>query len=199
MIWRTRWYERMKANKDSRIGDLLGFLESISPEQLRRAPGTIRAKYPSPGSNYKPVLLLTVVHRVRAGSPFYRDGIIRYAPSTEDFASVYDACYGAGATKPVQPKVTQAFWYLGAGSPRIWRLVANEGRERELESAIGNKEQVKVQTRLLELVSHAEMPEGIMALLRDRTAVRAILAYLKQEFFPPSFQETLDHALSKLK
>ena len=189
----------MKSNQDAGTGELLGFLRNISPEQLRRAPGTIRAKYPSPGSNYKPVLLLTVIHRICGGSPFYRDGIVRYAPSTEDFASVYDACYGAGASKPVQPKVTQAFWYLGAGKPRVWKLVANEGQENELESAIKNKVQVKLQTKLLELVSHAEMPEEIMALLRDRTAARAILAYLKQEFFPPSLQETLDRALSKLK
>jgi hypothetical protein len=78
-------------------------------------------------------------------------------------------------------------------------LVANKGQESDLEIAINNKEQVKVQTRLLELVSHAEMPEEIMTLLRDRTAAHAILAYLKQEFFPPSLQESLDRVLSKLK
>lgn len=189
----------MSTDVTSTYPDLLAFLKKISPERLRRAPRTRRAQYPSPGANYKPVLLLSALHRVYKALPLYRQGIVRYAPCTEDFSSIYDACYGIGASTPVQPKVTQAFWYLGAGTPRIWTLIPNEGQEEELELAIRNKEQVKQQPRLLELVSHAEIPQDLMALLKDRIAARAIMAYIMQEFFPPLLHELLDRALSKLK
>jgi hypothetical protein len=52
----------------------------------------------------------------------------------------------------------------------VWNLVPNKGQEKALANAIRDKEQIKVQKRLTDLVSHAVLPSELMKLLGDMTA-----------------------------
>jgi len=48
-----------------------------------------------------------------------------------------------GDEADVDIKVTQAFWYLGSGKPKIWELLPKAGKGDELERLIAGKEQIK--------------------------------------------------------
>jgi hypothetical protein len=148
---------------------------------LRRAPNTSRAIFPARESPYKPVLLLAVLRRIQQGKPPYIRNEILFENCFGDFSFLYADLFGN--THQIETKVTQPFWYLGAGTPRIWELVPQYGNEDDLKNAISSKAQIKTAKRLQNLVSHAKFRAPDWKLIQDPDVQSALISFLTNEHF----------------
>ncbi len=161
------------------MDDLYDLLKRIS--SLERAPQTSVGKYPAPRSPYKPVLLLTVLRRIEQPLAAAAENRILYADCEQDFQQLY--CGLFGGSDDVSTKVTQAFWYLGSGSPKIWEFVSQPGKEEELGSLMATKTQIKSAPKLQGLIASAQFAAADWKLLQDRDVRKALTAFLMSEHF----------------
>lgn len=161
------------------MDNLLGLLKSIG--SLERAPQTVRAGYPAPRSPYKPIMLLTTLRRLQQGRQPFIDNRISFQECLHDFSVLYSKVYGDSSD--METKATQAFWYLGAGKPRIWQHVAKPGLEEQLATCIGEKVQIKSMAKLTSLVDYARFPEDVWTLVTDSDVQKALIAFLISEQF----------------
>lgn len=163
------------ANRDTLFAILKRFAA------LRRAPKTSKGKYHAPTSPYKPILLLTVLRRIQQGRNPYAQNRIDYDTCEQDFRILYSRLYGE--TEDVGPKVAQAYWYLGSGSPRIWTLQPKAGKEAELSKLVAEHAQIKTPTKLKTFVSMASFTENDWNVLVDEDVQRALIYFLLSEHF----------------
>ena len=161
------------------MDNLLALLKSIS--SLERAPQTVRADYPAPRSPYKPILLLTTFRRIQQGREPFIGNRIGFQECLRDFSTLYSRVFGDSSD--METKATQAFWYLGAGKPRIWQHVAKPGMDEQLQTCIKGKVQIKSMTKLTSLVDYARFPEDAWTLLADSDVQKALIAFLISEQF----------------
>jgi predicted restriction endonuclease len=161
------------------LDHLYDLLKRISA--LERAPQTSIGKYPAPRSPYKPVLLLTVLRRIDQPTTPASSNRILFDDCERDFKQLY--CGLFGGSDDVATKVTQAFWYLGSGSPRIWTFVPQPGKSEELDSLVTSKAQIKSAPKLRGLIAEAQFLEEDWALLRDSDVRKALKAFLMSEHF----------------
>jgi len=148
---------------------------------LRRAPRTRKGKYPAARSPYKPLLLLSVLRRLQQQAAPFSSNRIEYDLCRQDFGRLYSALYGDG--DGIDSKATQAFWYLGAGTPVIWNLTANAGHEKELPTLISEGFQVKTPGRLRRLVHSASFSPDDWQLVNDEDVQKALISFLISEHF----------------
>jgi hypothetical protein len=80
-------------------------------------------------------------------------------------------------------KASQAFWYLGAGKPRLWELVPTEGMEEEVRTTIEAKIQIKTAAKLNKLVAFARFPPHYWKMLMDSDVQNALISFLIAEQF----------------
>ena len=158
---------------------LLTLLKDIG--SLQRAPRTVKGDYPAPRSPYKPIMLLVVLRRVQQGIKPYSENRLGYEACLRDFSALYSKLYGSASELSV--KATQAFWYLGAGKPKIWNHVAQPGMEQDLAVSLDKKTQVKSQRKLTKLVKFAQFSPENWALIADPDVQRALIAFLIAEQF----------------
>jgi hypothetical protein len=159
-----------------------GFLNLLKRvASLRRAPRTRKGKYPAARSPYKPLLLLSVLRRPQQQTVPFSSNRIEYDCCLRDFEILYAALYGDG--EGIASKATQAFWYLGAGTPVIWNLTANAGQEKELPTLISKGFQVKTPGRLRMLVHSASFSPADWQLVSDQDVQKALIAFLISEHF----------------
>jgi hypothetical protein len=160
--------------------DLLHFINRIEPAGLRRAPLTVKSTWEGGESPYKVLLLISIIlamHRQKA----FRGGIVYYNDCLPLFKEVYSILYGI-RSEGIEHKIVQPFWYFGSGRPRIWRLVAQEGKVSELNRAIAQKKQLTTEKMLKGLVQCAEIDAGDHDLLHNSTAARAIIFFLAGQY-----------------
>jgi predicted restriction endonuclease len=148
---------------------------------LERAPQTSIGKYPAPRSPYKPVLLLTVLRRIEQPLASAGENRVLYADCERDFKQLY--CGLFGGSEDVASKVTQAFWYLGSGSPKIWDFTPQPGKAEELRTLIETKAQIKSAPKLQSIVAAAHFKDEDWKLLQDRDVRKALTAFLMSEHF----------------
>jgi predicted restriction endonuclease len=148
---------------------------------LRRAPKTSKGRYHASTSPYKPILLLTVLRRIQQGRQPYAQNKIDYDTCEQDFQILYSRLYGE--TENMGPKVAQAYWYLGSGSPQIWTLMPKIGRETELSNLIAEHAQIKTPTKLKKFVAIATFTQCDWILLNDQDVQRALIHFLISEHF----------------
>lgn len=158
---------------------LYGLLKRIAA--LRKAPITSRASFPARESPYKPVLLLSVIKRIQQGKTSYIQNEILFKQCVEDFSTLYTALFGNNYQ--LETKVTQAFWYWGAGTPRIWQLIPRTGTEEALNDAILSKVQIKTPRKLQSLVLRAEFRDSDWKLLVDPDVQKALISFIMNEHF----------------
>jgi predicted restriction endonuclease len=161
------------------VDNLLSLLKSIG--SLERAPQTVRAGYPAPRSPYKPIMLLTTLRRLQQGRAPFIDNRITFPECLSDFSSLYSKVYGDSSD--METKATQAFWYLGAGKPRIWQHVPTPGMENQLLTCISERAQIKTMPKLTSMVEYARFPEEVWALVTDCDVQKALIAFLISEQF----------------
>jgi hypothetical protein len=158
---------------------LLDLLKRIA--QLKRAPKTTRAKYPAARAPYKPILLLTVLRRLQQGRDPYRRNIMDFALCAQDFGTLYSRLFGHD--QDPEPKIVQAYWYLGSGKPHIWDLHPQPGKEDDLHALVEGRAQLKTARKLTTHVHHASFPPADWALLNDPDVQDVLIAYLITEHF----------------
>ena len=161
------------------MDNLLGLLKNIG--SLERAPQTVRAGYPAPRSPYKPIMLLTTLRRLQQGKQPFIENRISFQESLNDFSVLYSKVYGESSD--METKATQAFWYLGAGKPRIWQHVAMPGMDDQLLKCISERVQIKTMTKLTKMVDYARFPEETWPLVVDSDVQKALIAFLISEQF----------------
>ncbi len=152
---------------------LLNLLHRIA--DLARAPKTKRGQYPAERSPYKPILLLTVMRRLQLGAAPYSLNRIEFESCERDFARLYEMAYGQSTD--LSTKVSQAFWYLGAGTPQIWHFESPRGSETELDRFKAERKQVKSASSLARVVDHAYFGESDWRLLCDPYALQSLIAF----------------------
>jgi|SRR6185437_10928094 len=160
-------------------GDLYDLLKRIAA--LKRAPKTRKGRYHAARSPYKPVLLLTVLRRMQQGKAPYASNRINFEVCIQDFHLLYSRLFGE--PEEIESKVTQAFWYLGSGSPKLWALSSKSGQERQLQALIAQHAQIKSAGKLKKLVEFASFSEVDWALLADSDVQQALIAFLISEHF----------------
>lgn len=148
---------------------------------LKRAPRTSRGDYPAQSSPYKPILLLTVLWRLQQSKEPFSRNRIEFLRCQEDFSLLYGGLFGDRSDVPT--KVTQAFWYLGAGKPKMWQFVPQTTKEEELHSSIQKKIQIKTPAKLQRIIAHAQFCEQDWSLLSDRDVNKALISFLIAEHF----------------
>ena len=161
------------------MDNLLHLLKSMG--SLERAPQTVRAGYPAPRSPYKPIMLLTTLRRLQQGRTPFIENRITFQECLSDFSSLYSKVYGDSSD--METKATQAFWYLGAGKPRIWQHVARPGMDQELLTCISERVQIKTMTKLTSIVDYARFPDEVWPLVTDTDVQKALMAFLISEQF----------------
>lgn len=158
---------------------LLNLLKRFA--QLKRAPKTTRANYPAGRAPYKPILLLAVLRRLQQGREPYTNNSMAFEDCAKDFGTLYHRLFGHD--QDPEPKVVQAFWYLGTGSPHVWDLHPQTGKEDALLALIEGRVQVKTARKLTTHVSHASFPPADWELLTDSDVQDVLIAYLISEHF----------------
>ena len=166
-------------------GELYDLLKRIAA--LKRAPKTKRGRYHAGRSPYKPVLLLTVLRRIQQGRKPYASNRITFEACVSDFRMLYSRLFGE--PEEIETKVTQAFWYLGSGSPKLWDLSSKPGRDDELQVLIDEHAQIKTSGELNKLVEFASFGETDWALLVDEDVQQALTSFLISQHFPDVRQE----------
>lgn len=154
---------------------------------LKRAPKTKKGRYHAERSPYKPVLLLTVLRRVQQGREPYVSNRIYFETCTKDFQMLYSRLFGE--PEEIETKVTQAFWYLGSGSPKLWNFSSKPRRDGELQALIDERAQVKTPGKLKKLVEFASFNESDWRLLADSDVQKALISFLISEHFSDVRQE----------
>lgn len=158
---------------------LLDLLKRVA--SLKRAPRTSRGQYPASQSPYKPLLLLTVLRRIQQNREPYVSNTITYAACSQDFSTLYSRLYGDSSE--LESKVTQPFWYLGTGKPKMWELVAKPGMEEELRQLATSRAQIKTAPKLTGLVDSARFADDDWHLLCDADVQKALISFLISEHF----------------
>lgn len=79
--------------------------------------------------------------------------------------------------------LSQAFWYLGTGVPRVWDFVAQDAKLLDLKAAIAAGKQIKSKRQLMSLVALAEFNSSDLDLLNDKLANDAIKCFLVRKYF----------------
>jgi predicted restriction endonuclease len=148
---------------------------------LKRAPKTSKARFPASRAPYKPILLLTVLRRLQQRRKPYADNVISFDECQRDFGTLYAGLFGTDGA--LEPKVVQAFWYLGSGSPKMWDLHPQPGQTQELESMLEAKTQIKTSRKLTTLVSHASFSKADWILLNDGDIQDVLMTFLINEHF----------------
>jgi len=159
---------------------LLDLLKRVA--ELKRAPKTSKGKYPALKSPYKPILLLTVLRRIQQGRQPYVTNTIEFDACFQDFAALYARLYGESSN--IESKVTQAFWYLGSGKPKMWQLCAKPGMQETLDTLVSSHAQVKTAGKLTKLIEVAKFADSDWALLSDTDVQQALISFLISEHFP---------------
>jgi predicted restriction endonuclease len=158
---------------------LYKLLKDISA--LERAPRTVKGDYPAPRSPYKPILLLIALSRIHKGIESYASNRIEFEHCLKDFGNLYSRLFGSSSE--MAARASQAFWYLGAGKPKVWELVPKPGMEEELKALIEARVQIKTAVKLNKLVAFARFPLGYWNLLTDSDVQRALISFLIAEHF----------------
>ncbi len=166
-------------------GGLYDLLKRIAA--LKRAPKTKRGRYHADRSPYKPVLLLTVLRRIQQGREPYASNRISFEACTNDFRILYSRLFGE--PEEIETKVTQAFWYLSSGSPKLWEFSSKPGRDDELHVLIDEHAQIKTSGKLNKLVEFASFSETDWPLLADEDVQQALISFLISQHFPDVRQE----------
>jgi predicted restriction endonuclease len=166
-------------------GELYDLLKRIAA--LRRAPKTSKGRYHAARSPYKPVLLLTVLRRIQQGKAPYASNRMEFDVCARDFELLYSRLFGE--PEEIHTKVTQAFWYLGSGSPKLWELTAKPGKEEELQSLVAQHAQIKTPGKLKLLVRLASFSEADWSLLTDSDVQEALISFLISQHFADARQE----------
>jgi predicted restriction endonuclease len=148
---------------------------------LKRAPKTTRGRYPAGESPYKPVLLLTVLRRIQQGKNPYALNRIDFDSCTRDFGHVYGRLFGN--PEEMMPKVTQAFWYLGSGVPKIWSFVPKSGYEENLDQLMKDHAQIKSPGKLDNHIEYAYFAEEDFRLVNDGDVQEALISFLISRHF----------------
>jgi hypothetical protein len=165
--------------------DLLAYLNRIAPKNLRVAPARSDTR-PFPGggnSPYKQILLLVVLQMIRKRDKGFSRGLVDFNVCGEEFAKLVEALYDDGPELNMESMVVQPYWYFGAGVPRLWDLVPQDGRSIELKQAIASGTQIKTRSKLERLVALAEIKSSDLDLLNDDTANAAIRGYVVSTYF----------------
>ncbi len=154
---------------------------------LRRAPKTTKGRYHAARSPYKPVLLLTVLRRIQQGKTPYANNRMKFDVCARGFGLLYSRLFGE--PEEINTKVTQAFWYLGSGSPKLWELTAKPGEEENLQLLVAQNAQIKTPGKLKHLVRFASFSEADWSLLTDPDVQEALISFLIAQHFADARQE----------
>lgn len=155
------------------------FLKNI--RSLRRAPPTVKAPFPEPGSPYKPILLLTVLRRIQKRDPAYIKNGFTCNDCKKDFLKVYQGLYGT-PEKGIEFRIVQAFWYLGTGKPKIWELSPKNGFAEKLEQKTGK--QLRSVNELNKLVKNAHFRTEDWEFLKDPIILEIVIPFIIKTHFP---------------
>ena len=158
---------------------LYDLLKRISA--LRRAPKTTRGRYPAGESPYKPVLLLTVLRRIQQGRNPYARNRIDFDSCAKDFGQLYGRLFGK--PEEIMPKVTQAFWYLGSGVPKIWHFVAKRGSGEKLDQLLKDHVQIKSPGKVESHIEYACFADEDFRLVNDSDVQEALISFLISRHF----------------
>lgn len=161
------------------MDNLLDLLKRIG--SLQRAPRTIKGDYPAPTSPYKPILLLATLRRIQQGTQPYASNRIEFRQCLSDFTILYSRVFGG--SNEMGTRAAQAFWYLGAGKPRLWEHVPRPGSEDELRAHMDQKVQIKSVRKLDNLVAFARFTPEHWSLLTDADVQQALISFLIAEQF----------------
>lgn len=148
---------------------------------LKRAPKTRRGRYHAYRSPYKPVLLLSVLRRIQQGREPYASNRVSFGACEADFRKLYAQLFGE--PEEVETKVTQAFWYLGSGSPRLWGFSPKPGMDEALLTLINDHAQIKTPGKLKKLVEFASFSAPDWSLVTDSDVQEALISFLIAEHF----------------
>lgn len=166
--------------------DLLEYLNKLSPQSLKVAPRRRDTKPFPLGGNaiYKPALLLVVFQLIQKGNKGFSQGSIDYPTCRDNFYIVLQAVSGGSAIDGLDAKAVQPFWYLGAGKPRIWTFIPQDGMTLHLKELIANGTQIKTRPKLEKVVSRATIDPNDLELFRNNVANAALRSYLIATYFP---------------
>lgn len=167
-------------NMEDKMDGLFDLLKRVAA--LKRAPKTRKGKYPASRSPYKPVLLLAVLRRIQQGKDPYAGNKITYEECAKDFTDLYSRLYGERHS--MDSKVTQAFWYLGTGKPKIWSLRAKADRDGDLKRLEAARAQIKTARKLNELVDSAHFSDADWNLIKDSDVQQALISFVMSGHFP---------------
>ena len=165
--------------------DLLALLKTI--DQFRRAPGTPKAPYPKRSSPYQPVLMLAIVRRFQNSKVPVTTPVIQYEDCKEEFRTIYESLLTQIDEAKFGPMVTQPFWVFGSGRsiPNIWNLRPRAGKGEELGKVMETgRDPLKTESRLVQLVEHAELVDGLLDVLNDSVARQVINRFVCDRYFP---------------
>jgi hypothetical protein len=127
-------------------------------------------------------MLLVTLRRIQQARAPYAENRMVYNVCEKDFGELY--CRLFSDSNDIGTKASQAYWYLGSGSPKMWTLVPAVGAEESLGTHLSSKKQVKNASKLAQLVSLAHFSEVDWKLLSDTDVQNALMAFLISEHFP---------------
>jgi hypothetical protein len=118
-------------------------------------------------------------------SPF-KNGQIHYEDCVGPYFEFHsELAPGTSNSHRDEQIVAQPFWNFGAGIPHLWDLAPAKGKSVELKERLSRRSKLQVKTpkKLKELVAYAEILADDLAILKDKTANKAIEHFILGEYF----------------
>jgi hypothetical protein len=124
----------------------------------------------------------------------FKAGIVRLEQCLPIYEEIYQSAYPAHpmTSLELEAKLVQPFWYLGAGTPRLWRLVPQTGMTGELKQTIAARPQIKTASALNRLVDYAELASEDYNFLRDPIVAEFLLYFLSGKHDLPGLLDLWD-------
>ncbi|EED31300.1 hypothetical protein NOR53_2595 [gamma proteobacterium NOR5-3] len=130
-------------------------------------------------------MLLVIFFRVLERHPKFLQSKLYFDDLEATFLKVYTELFPSSSHKVGESQAVQAFWKLGAGSPKLVLFNSPFGAELELESEMKKSagHQVKSKPKLARLVEFAHFGLGDWELVQNPINTEAIVSFLLASHF----------------